>query len=79
MEIRNEMKGKKNRRGGRSLRRGEKIRLRAEVKRQGLGEKAAERKEFFWKAYVTAEAVTYKATGRAKDERVGRSLCEGNG
>ena len=40
-------------------------RLRAKLKRTRLGEKAAERKEsFFRKTEVTAEAVTYKGKSR---------------
>jgi hypothetical protein len=76
LEIRNEMKGKKNRRGGRSLRRGEKIRLRAKVKGRGSARRPPSgRKSFFRKAEVTAEAVTYKATAGEKDERVGGAIA----
>ena len=49
-------------------------RLRAKLKRTRLGEKAAERKEsFFRKADVTAEAVTYQA--KAESKSAGKSAC----
>ena len=45
-----------------------------EGQRTRLGEKAAERKEsFFRKAEVTAEAVTYKA--KAESKSAGKSAC----
>ena len=49
------------------------VRLRGAVKGQGSARRPPSgRDRFLWKAHVTAEAVTYKATGRAKDEQVGR-------
>jgi hypothetical protein len=51
--------------GGRSLS-GRNDSVVREGQRIRLGERAAERKEFFCKANVTAEAVTYKATARAE-------------
>jgi len=49
-------------------------RLRAKLKRTRLGEKAAERKEsFFRKTEVTAEAVTYNE--KAESKSAGKSAC----
>jgi len=46
-------------------------RLSAKVKGRGSARRPPSgRDRFLWKTNVTAEAVTYKATGRAKDERV---------
>jgi hypothetical protein len=58
--------------GGRSLS-GRNDSVVREGQRTRPGEKASERKVFFWKAHVTAEAVTYKA--KAESKSAGKSAC----